>query len=233
MISFIVPAHNEEALIGRTLVALHEAARVVGEPYEIRVVDDASTDRTADIARGHGARVVSISRRQIAASRNAGAQAAMGEHFIFVDADTVVSPEVVRAAVRSLRRGTVGGGCLFRFDGDVPLYADVLRHLAGPVCRAIGLTGGCFLFCTRRAFLAVGGFNESMFAAEELAFAQQLKRQGRFVILAECVTTSGRKVREHSALEIFSTLGRLALHGTSAFRRRDGLELWYGPRTFG
>jgi glycosyltransferase involved in cell wall biosynthesis len=231
MISFIVPAHNEEALIGHTLAALHGVASELGEPYEIVVADDASTDRTADIARGHGALVVSICRRQIAAARNAGAKAARGDRFIFVDADTVVSPDVVRAAVRALRRGMVGGGCLFRFDGEVPLYIDFLRHLAGPVCRAVGLVGGCFLFCTRKSFLAVGGFNESLFAAEELAFAQQLKRQGRFVVLPEFVTTSGRKVRGHSAWEIFSTLARLAWHGQKSFRRREGLELWYGPRT--
>ena len=59
MISFIVPAHNEEALIGRTLAALRDSAEcVLNEPYEIVVVDDASTDRTSEIAVNHGARAV-------------------------------------------------------------------------------------------------------------------------------------------------------------------------------
>jgi glycosyltransferase involved in cell wall biosynthesis len=231
MLSFIVPAHNEEALLGRTLAALHDAAAALGEPNESIVADDASTDRTADIARQHGARVISINRRQIAAARNAGAEAAKGDYFIFVDADTVVSPEVLRAAVRLLRRGVAGGGCLFRFDGEVPLYIDLLRHLSGPVSRAIGLVGGCFLFCTRRAYLAAGGFDEGLFAAEEISFAQRLKRQGRFVVLPMFVTTSDRKLHGHSAWEIFSTLARLGWRGPKAFRRREGLELWYGPRT--
>jgi glycosyltransferase involved in cell wall biosynthesis len=43
MISFIVPAHNEQACLPRTLRAIHDSARVVGQPYEIIVVDDAST----------------------------------------------------------------------------------------------------------------------------------------------------------------------------------------------
>jgi glycosyltransferase involved in cell wall biosynthesis len=230
MISFIVPAHNEEALLGRTLAALHDAVGTLGQPYEIIVADDASTDRTADIARQHGAVVVSINRRQIAAARNAGAKAAKGDYFIFVDADTVVSPEVLRAAIRALRRGVAGGGCLFRFDGKVPLYIDLLRHLSGPVCRAIGLVGGCFLFCTRRAYLSAGGFDEALFAAEELSFAQRLKRRGQFVVLPAFVTTSGRKLHGHSAWEIFSTLARLGWRGPKSFRRREGLELWYGPR---
>jgi glycosyltransferase involved in cell wall biosynthesis len=230
-ISFIVPAHNEEALIGRTLAALHDAARALGDPYEIVVADDASTDRTGAIAREHGARVVAVNRRQIAATRNAGAHAALGDRFVFVDADTVVSAAVVRAAMKALRGGAVGGGAVFRFDGQLPAYAVVLQKLAQPVYRAIGLASGCFIFCTRRAFRAAGGFNERLFAAEELDFSQRMQRVGQFVILRECVTTSGRKLRAHHAAQIFSTLTRLALNGPRSFRRREGLEMWYGPRT--
>ena len=51
MISFIVPAHNEQSYLGRSLAAIHESAGVVGQPYEIIVVDDASTDATAAVAR--------------------------------------------------------------------------------------------------------------------------------------------------------------------------------------
>jgi glycosyltransferase involved in cell wall biosynthesis len=91
MISFIIPAYNEELLLGRTLKALHNAARALGEPFEIVVADDASTDRTAVVARQHGARVVSVSYRQIAATRNAGIRAANGELFVFVDAEVTVA----------------------------------------------------------------------------------------------------------------------------------------------
>src|SRR5688500_15680718 len=121
MISFIIPAHNEERLIGRTLAAVHAAAGALNEPYAVIVADDASTDATAAIAEGAGARVVRVHNRQIAATRNAGAREARGDLFLFVDADTVVTARVVRAAVRALRRGVVGGGCVFRFDGRVPL----------------------------------------------------------------------------------------------------------------
>ena len=57
MISFVVPAYNEEAFIADTLNAIHCSARAVNEQYEIIVADDASTDRTAEIARSLGARV--------------------------------------------------------------------------------------------------------------------------------------------------------------------------------
>jgi glycosyltransferase involved in cell wall biosynthesis len=66
MLSFIVPAFNEENELAQTLSALHLAAAASGEAYEIVVVDDASTDRTVELAAAAGARVVSVSHRQIA-----------------------------------------------------------------------------------------------------------------------------------------------------------------------
>jgi glycosyltransferase involved in cell wall biosynthesis len=228
MLSFIVPAYNEELLLGRTLEAIHASARTLNVSYEIIVADDASVDRTAAIAQEAGAVVVGVRHRQIAATRNSGARAARGDPLFFVDADTLVTPQVVRAALRALRRGVVGGGCSIRFDGRVPPYIRLLLPLATPLMRVLGLAGGCFLFCTRRAFTAAGGFSEELFAAEEAAFAAALKRQGRFVVLRESVTTSGRKTRTHSAWSILATLVRLGLFGPRTFRQRE--DLWYGER---
>ena len=75
-----------------------------------------------------------------------------------------------------------------------------------------------------------GRFDEAMYAAEEVAFGQRLKRQGRFVILRECVTTSGRKLRAYAAMELLRVGLRMALGGPQSLRQREGLELWYGPR---
>ena len=58
MISFVIPAYNEELFLGRTLGALNDAAQSVGQPFEVLVVDDSSTDHTAAVARECGARVV-------------------------------------------------------------------------------------------------------------------------------------------------------------------------------
>jgi len=230
VISFIIPAYNEELVLGGALGALDDAARASGQPFEVVVVDDASTDRTADVAREHGARVVSVNHRQIAATRNAGARESVGEMLIFVDADTVVSGSAVRAAVEAMRAGAVGGGCAYRYDGSVPLYGRLLESLAVHLFRALGLANGCFLFCTREAFHSVGGFDEGLFCTEEVAMSRALHRRGRFVVLRESVTTSGRKLRVHSSHEVLSLLARLALNGPKSLRQRRGLELWYGER---
>jgi glycosyltransferase involved in cell wall biosynthesis len=193
------------------------------------VVDDASTDRTGAIALEHDARVVAIDRRQIAATRNAGARAATGDRYFFVDADTVVTKPVLRAAVRALRGGAVGGGCCVRFDeGRLPPYAMVVERVLPSIQQAVGMAAGCFVFCTRRAYLAAGGFDEAMDWGEEVAFGGRLKRQGRFVVLREYVITSARKLRAHTAMELLRVGARLALGGPQS--RSEGLEYWYGER---
>ena len=228
MLSVIVPAYNEELLIGRTLRALRAAGGALGQPFEVIVVDDASTDRTAAIAAEHGARVLSVRNRQIAATRNAGAHAAHGELFLFVDADTVVTPDAVQAAVEAMRAGAAGGGCAVRFDGVVPLYGRVMLRVLLPLYRLVGLASGSFIFCTRRAFEAVGGFDEALFAAEEAAMSRALHRQGPFVFLPQLVITSGRKVRTYSGRETFGLFARLILSRGKALQRRH--DLWYGER---
>src|SRR5215469_13565370 len=99
MVSFVIPAWNEEALLGSTLKAIFAAAQPLNIPFEVVVADDSSTDRTPEIARELASLVISINRRQIGATRNAGARSAAGDLLFFVDADTLVTPEVVRAAV--------------------------------------------------------------------------------------------------------------------------------------
>jgi glycosyltransferase involved in cell wall biosynthesis len=230
VISFIIPAHNEERLLAKTLNALDDAARSLALPFEIVVVDDSSTDRTGAIAREHGARVIQVWHRQIAAIRNAGAKEANGEMLVFIDADTVVTDAAVRAAVRAMLHGAVGGGCAFRFGGSLPLYGRILEAVAVPLYRAAGLASGCFLFCTREAFRATGGFDEGMFGAEEAAMSRSLRRQGKFVILRESVTTSGRKFRAYSGREILGTMARLAFTAGRSMRQREGLDIWYGER---
>ena len=90
--SVVIPAYNEEKLLGRLLDSLDVARAAYGnaDAIEVIVADNVSTDRTAEIARARGCRVASVEKRVIAAVRNAGARAAVGEHLAFVDADTQV-----------------------------------------------------------------------------------------------------------------------------------------------
>ena len=194
MLSFIIPAHNEELWIGKCLTSIRAAMESLGEPFELIVVDDASTDSTRQIAEGMGARTLRVEHRKISAVRNAGARVAGGDVFFFVDADTQVNEPAISAALMALRAGAVGGGAVFDFDGPTPLWARIILFFAVRAARVIKWVGGCFVFCTRTAYQATGGFSESLYAGEDIAFVQALKQIGRFVVIKPKVVSSGRKL---------------------------------------
>jgi GT2 family glycosyltransferase len=91
------------------------------------------------------------------------------------------------------------------------------------------LAAGCYLFCTREAFEAAGGFDERLFATEELALSRALGRLGRVAILRESVESSGRKLRTHTGWEILRVTTAI-LGRASTLRSRERLDLWYGAR---
>ncbi len=203
----------------------------MGKPYEVIVVNDASTDTTADIARQHNAVVLEVNHRQIAATRNAGGRAARGEQLFFVDADTTVNPRAVKSALEWMEKGAAGGGALTRFDGSVPLYSVLLLWWLGAFMKLAGISAGAFMFCTRQAFCAVNGFDERLYGGEDAAMSLALKRQGRFVVLREPVVTSGRRVRAMTGLQILGALARMAFFPSTMLTRRSAVErIWYGSK---
>lgn len=226
MISFVVPAYNEEKLLGATLRSIHGAARAVGEPYEIVVSDDDSTDATAAIAAANGASVVRVAHRQISRTRNSGARASRGEYLIFVDADTTVDEAVVRAALDAMRAGAIGGGAAVRF-GDGPAWLNHAMVLFVPAFRLARWAAGCFVFCTREGFDKAGGFPEEHFAGEEIWFSQALKRHGRFVAVRPAVTTSGRKTEGRTAWQLLWMTVKLLVRNPFGVKKREHAAFWY------
>jgi glycosyltransferase involved in cell wall biosynthesis len=227
MVSFIVPAYNEELELSRTLAAIRDAASGAGQRYEIIVVDDASTDATPKIASHFGARVVPIRRRQIAAARNAGARVAGGEYFVFVDADTRIGSQHVAQAIRALESGCAGGGARIALDGRIPLWGRLMERLFCAVYFGLNLGAGAFLFTTRANFNAIGGFDERYFVGEEVHFSLALRKLGRFKVLKTQVVTSGRKLRLYSARQILGDFFTVILGGRGAAFSRAKLRLWY------
>ena len=227
LVSFIVPAWNEEAQLAATLTAIREAARPLAGRFEIVVADDDSTDRTREIAERLADRTVHVNHRRIAATRNAGARAAQGDLLIFVDADTKISSELLQAVVQAVHQGAVGGGCLARLDEPVPVWARLAVVELNAYCRLFKVAYGCFLFCTREAFEAVGGFDASLYITEEVALSQALRRLGHFAVLPHRVVTSGRKLRSLTLPQALGAAWRAIFYG---FRSPRGKEVWYENR---
>jgi glycosyltransferase involved in cell wall biosynthesis len=228
-ISIIVPAFNEEKLLGETLACIRDAA--AGLDAELIVCDNNSTDRTAEIARLAGAKVVFEPVNQISRARNAGAAAASGEWLVFVDADSFPDRALFADLAEAIAGGRcIGGGATVRFDRADRLAAGAVAAW-NLVSRAMRWAAGSFVFCRASAFRELGGFSTELYASEEIDFSRRLKRLGRMVILARHpLRTSGRKLRLYSKREYLRLFARIVLSGGRALRKREDCFAWYDGR---
>ena len=119
-ISIVIPAFNEERLLGESLAQIKSAAGAFaqrGWEVEFIVCDNNSTDRTPEIARAAGATVVFEPVNQIARARNSGAAAATGDWLVFVDADSHPSAELFSEVAEQILSGQcLAGGATVRLD---------------------------------------------------------------------------------------------------------------------
>ena len=198
-LSFVIPARNEEALIGEVLEAiLTNVADASGIPrqdlwlpdtcFEVIVVDDASEDATAAIverfASDAGVRLVACAGGTCAAARNAGTAASSGRLLCFVDADTIIP---TRAIDRIMKLHEDDGRCLvlYRLASREPgmrawlwwRFWGLARHL--PLARAKSMPA--FMSCSRTHFESYGPFDESCTIAEEWPLTGAAYRYGRFL----------------------------------------------------
>lgn len=157
---------------------------------QVIVVDNASTDATAAIARGLGAQVVSESHHGVAFARNAGAREARAPLLVCVDADTAIPGELLRRIVDECRDPrVVGGGVETRHRPHralVALWLTLWRLGA----RTLRMVQGSVQFCRRLAFDELGGYDERLFMGEDVDFAWRLQRLarrtgGRFVLIRD------------------------------------------------
>lgn len=237
--AIIIPAYNEEAFLPATLAAARKAMSALpGAQGTVIVVDNHSTDRTAEVAREHGAdRVVYESFNQIARARNTGAREASTHpdcrHLIFVDADTLLSGNLLVQAMDCLESGeTVAGGAITVSDTPLPLHVDRLLAAWNWFARHLGMAAGSFVFCRRDAFEAVGGFDERVYAGEEVWLSRRLRRWGKprglgFRVLSDPpIVTSGRKSEWFSAWDFSRQILLLALCPWTT-RSKALCSLWY------
>jgi hypothetical protein len=234
--SFLIPAYNEEKLIGRALASIHGASERCGlADYEVVVCDNASTDATAEVAAASGANVVREPHRQIARARNAAAAASSGSRLIWLDADAILPPEVLRGTCEAFLSGVYcGGGAQVELEG-AELGWSARRTVAGWnwLARTCRLAAGSYFFSLREGWVATGGFNEAVYAGEEIGFSRTLKRWGRprglqFHVLGHAVPSSARKIRQFTMRQTLWQLAVCAWPGNLG--RRDRCAFWYERR---
>ena len=178
--SVIVPAYNEQAWVGHTLRRIQRAIDVVGRDMcEMIVVDNASSDRTAEVAEENGARVVREQHRGVGRARNKGASAATGDLLVFVDADTLV-PDQLLARIREVmsQAGYIGGAVQVKYTHprrSVRWYLAV-EHVVGMLAH---IARGATQFCWREVFQALGGYDANLWMNEDVDFYRRLAKYAR------------------------------------------------------
>lgn len=189
MLSVIVPVHNGAATLEDVLVALRGSDLDAGA-WELIVVDDASTDRSGEIARTHADRVVTLGEgpHGPAFARNRGAETARGTLLAFVDADVVVHSDAL-ARLFSRLTGEPGLVALFgaydtrpRARGLVTEYRNLLHHYVHASRPGPANTFWAGLGAIRRDhFLRAGGFDELRYPRpriEDIELGYRLRAAG-------------------------------------------------------
>jgi glycosyltransferase involved in cell wall biosynthesis len=234
-ISVVVPAFNEERLLAGSLAAIREAMSVFNDA-ELIVCDNNSTDRTAQIARSAGAKVVFEPVNQIARARNTGAAQARGDWLVFVDADSYPSEDLFRETAEAIQSGhCVAGGATVTLESADPairFWVAAWNFLS----RRARWAAGSFIFCEAAAFRRLGGFSQDLYAGEEIELFKRLKRLARrerraIVILhRHPLRTSARKAQLYTKREHFLFMLKTLLVGGRNLRSRESCYAWYDGR---
>lgn len=192
-VSAIIPTRNEEKNLAATVESLRNPL-----VSEIIVVDGGSDDRTPELARELGCRVVGPVAGGRAAQMNRGAAESQGRVLLFLHADTLVPALSLKRMCIAMgsEDSFVGGGFTRRFDTRSPLLALTTR-LAGLRSRMFGIfLGDQGIFVRRDAFDLLGGFDEQMGPGEDIDLCVRMRRLGRTVTISPPVLTSARRFEE-------------------------------------
>lgn len=209
--SIVIPAFNEHQLLPRCLESLADQdsdARV-----EIIVVDNASTDGTAEIAEAHGAKVVLEPRRGVCAARQRGTEEAQGEIVISTDADTTFAPDWLTKIDESFAAdervvAVAGSVCYVDAPGWASCYTKLLFGVSGLVARLRGrplYVSACNLAFKRSAWV---GYNTRLTqGGDEFDQLRRLKHKGRVVLDQTNPTfTSSRRLQKGLLYNLFVSL---------------------------
>lgn len=230
-LSIIIPAYNEEKYIGVTLEHIVAALSGLNRISEIVVVDNESTDKTAEIARQFGGSVIRETVHVISRVRNAGAEASNGDVLIFVDADTRVSPELFAKIVDVMGDEKCFGGAVSVEFEECRRWWIKYYLLGWKFWEFFFNTKqGAAQFCRRKVFDAVNGYDEKVFVGEDVEFYWRLSKYARknggnlSFITEPKVRTSSRRFDKMKAWRIVLVTNPIFVRLNW---RRAGWKDWY------
>lgn len=199
--SIIIPALNEEHLIEKNLLLishiLNQVQDISHHPFEIIIADGGSRDRTVEIA-GRFADEVCISTAGRGIQMNTGARISTGDWLLFLHVDSVISESGIRRMLKVINSNPesiheIGGGAFsLKIDSD-KILLKIISSVTNIRSKVFNIAyGDQGLFVKRDIFLKIGGYSDIP-VMEDIEFVVRLKKNSRFVILPEYVTTSSRR----------------------------------------
>lgn len=212
-ISVVIPTLNEGKYLETTLFHLRQL-----KPYEIIVADSHSEDGTARIAKKYGARIVYAKRGAASYGRNAGAKAARGDVLLFLDADTIIFPNMLDTIRKDFRdRKLVVWTC--SIYGFSPSWKDqVLYNVSNELIQFLSKylkkphAPGICIAVRKSAFVRVGGFNEHLKVMEDHELALTISKLGRYKFSTDtCVFTSARRMNKWGGLGLIKRYSKIYL----------------------
>ena len=201
-LSIIIPAWNEETVIGRTLEILCKA--IAGRNDVELIVSVSGDDRTAGIASGFPA-LVCRSEKGRAVQMNVGAERSSGRILYFLHADTLPPSTFCDDILGAVSTGH-SAGC-FQMEFDDPHWIMQLYGWFTQIPLTICRGGDQSLFITRQLFTRIGGFDRTMEVMEDIEIIGRIEQHVPFHILDRKVTTSSRKYRDNGMIRLQAVFG--------------------------
>lgn len=203
-ISIIIPCYNEEAYIASTLACLQNLNPA---PLEVLLVDGGSTDQTLFITEGFPVKVISSAKGR-AEQMNVGATQASGDLLCFIHADTLVPQDILKWIQATLVNPKIACGAFVsvmkgRRTRWFTSFHNYIKTYYAPfiyrphLCLFKGLRllfGDQVIFCRRKDFQKVGGFDPGDLVMEEANFCLRMNKLGRIKQIHHVVESSDRRV---------------------------------------
>jgi glycosyltransferase involved in cell wall biosynthesis len=190
-ISIVIPAHNEEEFLPATIEALRKQTY---RPYEIIVVTNGCSDRTAEVVRGKCDQLYELEERGLGPARNLGAAKARGNLLLFLDADTILEPNALYIIARKFKRHHSAGTLKGVPDYDKASYKLIyfLKNFVHKSHAHHGSSG--VILCWKDHFDAVGGFDNELYLRENSDLMKKLRQFGsyRYISTTPAITSMRR-----------------------------------------